>query len=203
MKRLILVRHGETEWNSDKRIQGSVDVPLSERGVAQAKALASTLAERGERFDRLYTSDLARSHETGRILADRLGVASVETSPLLRELNCGIWEGRFIEDLKQNDWPSYERWLVDPDYVIPKGESVMQLHARVKAFMSQERASLEASEAVLIVAHGLLNRMVLSVLLKLDPQRSRHFSQDNTAINVFTWQGRRASCEAWNLTCHL
>lgn len=203
MKKLILVRHGETEWNSDKRIQGSVDVPLSERGVAQAEALAATLAERGERFDRAYTSDLQRSRQTGHILAQKLGVPSLTTSPLLRELNCGEWEGRFIEDLKQNDWPSYERWLVDPEYAIPGGESVMQLHARVRAFMSQERPSLERSEAVLIVAHGLYNRMMLSVLLKLDPQRSRHFSQDNTAINVFTWQGRRCYCEAWNLTCHL
>jgi len=203
MKRLVLVRHGETEWNSDKRIQGSVDVPLSERGIRQAEALAGTLTAKGERFDRIYTSDLQRSLRTGEILAHRLQIPSFTTTPLLRELHCGVWEGRSIEDLRTSEWPAYERWLVDPDYAIPGGESVMQLHERVRQFLSQERAGLDESAAVIIVAHGLLNRMFLAVLLKLDPQRSRHFSQDNTAINVFTWQGRRCYCEAWNLTSHL
>lgn len=203
MKRLILIRHGETEWNSDRRIQGSVDVPLSEKGVAQAEALAETLAGEGETFDRVYTSDLQRSSHTGKILAERLGVEAVTASPLLRELHCGAWEGRAIDDLRTGESEAYERWLLDPDFVIPGGESVTQLHGRVRRFFTEERPNLDASRAVLIVAHGLLNRMVLSVLLKLDPQHSRYFSQDNTAMNVFTWHGPRCYCEAWNLTCHL
>lgn len=203
MKSLLLVRHGETEWNSDGRIQGSVDVPLSEAGLAQAAALADDLAGRGVRPDRVYTSDLQRSRETGRILSGRLGVKAVSATPLLRELNCGAWEGRLIEELRRDERPTYEAWLDDPALAIPQGESVLDLRARVERFFAEHGGELEASEQVLIVAHGLINRMILSVLLKLDPQRSRYFSQDNTAINAFSWRRGRVYCDSWNLTCHL
>ncbi len=203
MKTLILVRHGETEWNSDRRIQGSVDVPLSEVGREQAAALAHELAEQGLLVDRVYTSDLRRSRETGRVIAERLGVAEVSESPLLRELHCGEWEGRLIEELRTSETAHYEEWLDDPAFVIPGGESILQLRSRAETFFEQERAELEKHGRVLVVAHGLINRMVLSVLLRLDPQRSRYFSQDNTAIDVFTWRGNRVYCDVWNLTCHL
>ncbi len=65
------------------------------------------------------------------------------------------------------------------------------------------RAELDAADHVLIVAHGLINRMFLSVLLQVDPQRARYFSQDNTAVNLFSWRGPRIYCDFWNLTCHL
>lgn len=203
MKSLFLIRHGETDWNSDRRIQGSVDVPLSEVGRAQAAAVAHDLAEQGLRADCIFTSDLQRAAETGRILAGRLGVSHVASSPLLRELHCGEWEGRYIDDLRQNDREFYETWLDDPALVLPGGESVLQVRARVERFFETHRAGLDASENVLIVAHGLINRMFLSVLLQIDPQRARYFSQDNTAVNLFSWRGPRVYCDRWNLTCHL
>jgi probable phosphoglycerate mutase len=203
MKSLLLVRHGETEWNSDRKIQGSVDIPLSEAGRVQAAAVAHDLAERGFRAHRIFTSDLQRAAETGRILAERLGISDVASSPLLRELHCGEWEGRFIDDLRQNDREFYEAWLDDPSLVLPGGESVLQLRARVVRFFETHRAELDAADHVLIVAHGLINRMFLSVLLQVDPQRARYFSQDNTAVNLFSWRGPRIYCDFWNLTCHL
>ena len=203
MNSLILVRHGETEWNSDKRIQGSVDVPLSEAGRAQAVALARALAEEGLRPDLIYTSDLQRSSETGRIVAGRLDVSDIRVSPLLRELDCGEWEGRLIEDLRQNEPALYEAWLDDPAKPLPGGESVLQLRARAERFFRENAGDLAACPRVLIVAHGLMNRMILSLLLKLDPQQSRYFSQDNTAVNVFAWRGPRVYCDVWNRTCHL
>ena len=203
MKSLLLIRHGETEWNSDRRIQGSVDIPLSEVGRAQAAVVAHDLAGQGFRADKIFTSDLQRAAETGRILADRLGVAEVTATPLIRELNCGEWEGRFIDDLRQNDRAFYEAWLDDPALVLPGGESVLQVRTRVERFFETQRAQLDACESVLIVAHGLINRMFLSVLLQVDPQRARYFSQDNTAVNLFSWRGPRVYCDHWNGTCHL
>ena len=203
MNSLILVRHGETEWNSDKRIQGSVDVPLSEAGRAQAEALARAMEEEGLRPDRVYTSDLQRSSETGRIVAARLHAPAPQASPLLRELDCGEWEGRLIDDLRQNEPALYETWLDDPAFPLPGGESVLQLRARAERFFAEKEEELGASRRVLIVAHGLMNRMILSLLLKLDPQQSRYFSQDNTAVNVFNWRGPRVYCDVWNRTCHL
>jgi broad specificity phosphatase PhoE len=203
MKHLFLIRHGETEWNSDRRIQGSVDVPLSAAGREQAAALAQDLVARGLGADRLYTSDLQRSRETGTIIAEGLGIDSVGVSPLLRELHCGLWEGRLIEEIRVQEKATYEAWLDDPAMPIPGGESVLQLRSRVERFFEESRAELDGAGRVGIVAHGLINRMFLSVLLKLDPQRSRYFSQDNTALSAFTWRGGRVYCDFWNLTCHL
>ena len=203
MNFLTLIRHGETEWNSEGKVQGSVDVPLSAEGLRQAAELAERLRGEGEGFDLLYSSDLVRAAETARILAGRLGMPAPRLSPLLRELDCGEWEGRRIEDLKREEPELYERWLGDPAFRIPGGESMLDLRERASAFLQERKTELDGAERVLVVAHGLMNRMFLSVLLKLDVHRSRFFSQDNTAINRFTWHGRRVYCDAWNLTCHL
>ena len=203
MRKLVLVRHGETEWNSDNRVQGSVDVPLSAKGIAQAKALGRGFRSLGMAFDRVYTSDLDRSRTTGQILQEALDIPVLVTSPLLRELDCGDWEGEVIADLRRSKESAYRAWKHDPAYFIPNGESLMAVHDRVQVFFAEQKVTLDVCEDVLIVAHGLLNRMVLSVLLQLDPQQSRYFSQDNTAYDVFEWVRGRVYCTGWNLTCHL
>jgi broad specificity phosphatase PhoE len=203
MNTLVLVRHGETEWNSDNRVQGSVDVPLSEEGTRQARALAAFLREKGFAFDRAYTSDLDRSRTTGQVIADALAIPALVASPLLRELNCGAWEGRSIPELRERETEAYRRWRHESDFAVPGGESMLDLRARVEAFFSEQAAALESSENVLIVAHGLLNRMVLSVVMGLDPQQSRYFAQDNAAMSVFRWVRGRVHCVAWNVACHL
>ncbi|MGC8724377.1 MAG: histidine phosphatase family protein [Acidobacteriota bacterium] len=204
MRTLIVVRHGETEWNSEKRIQGSVNVPLSPKGIGQAEALAETMAREAWRFDRVYTSDLDRSRTTAQILADRLEIPVLVTSPLLRELHCGLWEGRAIEELRTREPEAYASWLDDPEWAIPGGESVSELYGRVVTFFKEQKATLEGCRDVLLVAHGLANRMILAALMKIEPQRARYFIQDNTAINVFSWHSNgRIYCEGWNATCHL
>ena len=90
MTRILLARHGETDWNLQRRVQGHSDTPLNETGRAQALALAETLA--GAELDAIYSSDLARARETARVVAERLGL-SVSVLPELRERNFGTWEG--------------------------------------------------------------------------------------------------------------
>lgn len=203
MNRLVLVRHGETEWNSGGRVQGSVDIPLSEKGRTQAEALAEFFARADIRFDRIYTSDLSRSAETGRIIAGKLGVERVAASPLLRELDCGQWEGRFMDELRVADKENFDAWRRDPAFPVPGGESLLDMRARAEAFFREEATPLDESESVLVVAHGLFNRMVLSVLMGIDPQVSRFFAQDNSAFDVFDRVRGRVHCTAWNILCHL
>ena len=88
---LLLVRHGETDWNAERRWQGHADVPLNARGREQAKALAETLA--ADRIDAIYTSDLSRARDTAEIVAARLGIEAV-ADPALREIDVGSREGR-------------------------------------------------------------------------------------------------------------
>lgn len=203
MKRLFIARHGETAWNSDNRVQGSVDVPLSEEGVRQAEALADFLAGLKVPFGRIYASDLSRAATTGKIIAARLGAGECVQSPLLRELNCGEWEGRAIAELREEQAEAYRAWRHDPGFAVPGGESLVEMKARVEAFFAEEAEALGRHENVLLVAHGLFNRMILAHLMGLDPQQSRFFAQDNAALSVFEWIRGRCYCLAWNIACHL
>jgi probable phosphoglycerate mutase len=203
MRRLVLVRHGETAWNTEGRVQGSTDVPLSAEGFAQAEALAAYLARSGARFDRVFTSDLARARVTAERLSATLGGPGPEATDLLREIHCGSWEGRSVDDLKREVREEYDRWRGDCAFAVPGGESVLCVRARVERFFSQREKELEASSEVLLVGHGILNRMVLSVVMGLSPQESRYFGQDNTALNVFEFRHGKATCTAWNARPHL
>jgi broad specificity phosphatase PhoE len=203
MKYLVLVRHGETEWNSDNRVQGSVDVPLSEKGKAQAAALADALAARGVRFPVAYTSDLSRARETARVVQQRLDVPRLAVDPLLREMHCGDWEGRSIDALRESEPGAYDSWMDDPAFRIPGGESVEDVRARVDRFFESRAGELESAGHVLIVAHGLLNRMILSRVMGLPPQRARYFATDNASVSLFRFTRGRVFCDGWNVGCHL
>lgn len=201
MKHLVLVRHGETEWNHDNRVQGSMDVPLSPRGREQTLALARVLRRRGRAFDRVYTSDLSRARETAEILAASLGCPAPEVDPLLREMDCGEWEGRSIDDLREREPEGWRRWMDDPTFRVPGGESILDVKARAKTFLALRREELSAVERVLVVAHGLFNRMVLSEVMALEPQRARFFATDNASYAAFRWSRGRVFCDGWNVGC--
>jgi len=180
-----------------------VDKPLSGRGRSQARALCRGLERLGRSFDLLICSDLARARQTAGILAEGLGLPEPRLTPLLRELHCGDWEGITLEELRSNHRDAYLRWKRDPFFRIPGGESIMDVRIRVERFFREQAAPLEDGARVLMVAHGLLNRMVLSVILGADPQPTRYFAQDNTAINEFSWRDGSAFCERWNDVRHL
>lgn len=203
MKRLFLIRHGETEWNAQNRVQGSVDVPLSARGVAQAEALGDFLKAQACTFDRVYSSDLTRARQTAGIIAGRLGVAGPEASPFLREIHCGEWEGHSVALLHTVHQEAYDRWRDSPEVACPGGESVLDVRARVVRFFAEHEAALAPCDNVIVVAHGLINRLFLSVLIGLPAQESRYFLQDNTAVNVFEWGRAKVHVKAWNALPHV
>lgn len=199
MNRLVLVRHGETQWNSDNRVQGSVDVPLSEKGRVQAREVAAALSARGFRFGAIFSSDLLRAAETAGIIAEEMNIGVPRTDPLLRELHCGEWEGEPFALLHEAHPADFERWLKDPGFRIPGGESMMDVCRRAGSFFEARKKSLDETDEVLLVAHGLFNRMVLSVLTGIEPQKCRFFAQDNAAFNLLEFRGEQAWCLAWNV----
>ena len=150
MTTLILARHGETDWNLERRVQGHSDRPLNDTGRRQAEALAEALA--GERLDAVYSSDLVRAHETARIVAARHSL-DVTVVPDLREKNFGTWEGltdreiglRFPES-RNGPWGD--------------GETSEELSARVVAAL-RRIADAHAGQSVLVVSHGGALRAVL------------------------------------------
>jgi probable phosphoglycerate mutase len=149
--RVIVIRHGETEWNVAARIQGQGDSPLTPAGLEQADALARRLAL--EKFDVLISSDLGRAMQTARRIAE-LCHHDIVPDARFRERNFGAGEGLAYDEIDRRYPNAFSRVSeVDPDYVIPGGESRRQFHERVaKAFESVVRE--HAGKTVVVVAHG-------------------------------------------------
>jgi broad specificity phosphatase PhoE len=152
MKRFCLVRHGQTDWNLEGRLQGQSDVPLNQTGRAEARSLAQQLSGIG--FKGIFCSDLSRARETAEIIAGALGLP-VTTEPRLREINQGEWEGQFAEDIKARHDEHWEQRNVDPIHFRPPGgESVAEVADRTQAVMSYI-AHLHPVGSILVVSHGL------------------------------------------------
>ena len=162
MKRILLVRHGESEWNSVRRLQGQADIALSARGHQQAEALRRTVA--GLAPDRVATSDLRRARDTAALL----GFPDAEARADLRENDVGDWTGRMIADLVRDEPDAYRGWRAGTT-TPPGGESWAAFRARTHEAVSALARRCDA--ALLVVAHGGVVRAILESFLGLTPER--------------------------------
>jgi probable phosphoglycerate mutase len=151
---VFLARHGETEWNRDGRWQGKTDIPLSDAGRAQARALGESLAGRG--IVEVHASDLQRATETARIIAGMLGIAAeVKLDPRLRERGFGCFEGFTREECAQRHPEAWARYLADRRATPPGGEPQSEVTARVVAALTEiARAPRPSADATLVISHG-------------------------------------------------
>lgn len=164
MKHVYLIRHGQTEWNAEGRWQGQLDVPLSDEGRTQARALADHLSQSG--FRAVYASDLMRAAETARILADATN-APLFLDARLRELNLGVFQGLTHAEIRARYPDDDEQMRVNYlDHVIPKGESRRAMQERMYESWL-EMLARTGSDPVAIVSHGGAIRILL--LRLLDP----------------------------------
>jgi probable phosphoglycerate mutase len=148
---VLLIRHGETAWNAEHRIQGQLDVPLSATGVRQAALLAERLAD--EPIGTIYSSDLARAALTAAPLGARAGRA-VRFDARLRERAFGLFEGKTLGEIAERHPAEFERWRArELDWTIPGGESAQTLLDRVCAALADIVAA-HTAETVAVVAHG-------------------------------------------------
>jgi probable phosphoglycerate mutase len=160
MTRMILVRHGQTDWNRQRRIQGTTDIPLNDTGRAQAKDAGLSLRDAvGGASARIVASDLSRAHETARIIADEVGAAEPRLYPGLRERAYGDAEGTTDEEF-------FERWGAWTDAVVPGAETPAVVRSRALSTLQQIDRDLRAEHApaaqtVIVVTHGALIRQVL------------------------------------------
>lgn len=162
MKRLYLVRHGQSEWNSERRLQGQADIALTAHGRAQALQLKPVVAALAP--DRVLTSDLRRARET----ASLLGYEAAELCAPLREIDVGDWTGQPIADLESKDIAAYRGWRAG-NFTPPRGEAWESFKARVSGVVM--RCLADGCESPLLVAHGGVIRAILEGLLDLRPSR--------------------------------
>lgn len=149
---IYFARHGETDWNVEKRIQGTTDIPLNENGILQAKKLAELLVEQQLPIKKVYTSPQKRAEETARIAADAMGAACIAIDEL-REMDLGQWEGSNWEVIEGENSEVYRAWIKNKRYVhTPGGESYNELLKRTLDAAAYILAN--ETEDVLVVSHS-------------------------------------------------
>ncbi len=165
MLRLILVRHGQTDWNVQARYQGQTDIPLNDAGRQQAAAVAQRLAD--EDIDAIYASDLCRAWET----ATAIATAREQTmlaEPRLREMDFGRWQGLTHAEIHKRQARELDRWHTEPLYFAPPGgETLAQLGDRIQSALDNAHCTHQ-DETVLWVSHGGPLRVLLCLALGLD-----------------------------------
>lgn len=197
---LIVVRHGETIWNADRRMQGQQDSPLSERGRAQARALGVRFMT--EPFDHLYSSDLARAYQTAAAIAERTG-HEIKVDTRLRERAFGIFEGLTAAEMASRHPEEYARFRArDPDYALPGGECTREFFARSMACFN-DIGRRHAGERIVVVAHGMLLDALYRAARGLDLIAARDVDLINASLNVFRYDLARWEVVHWGDCTHL
>lgn len=198
--RFIVVRHGETEWNVQARVQGQMDSPLTAAGLAQAEAVAGRLAR--ETFDVLVSSDLGRARQTAERIAARCGLP-VALNERLRERNFGVGEGLTYEEIDRRYPQVFSRVReIDPDAVIPEGESRRQFHERVRdAFAALARE--HQGRRVAVVSHGGVLTSLYRIVHDIPVGTPHRIPIANASYNALLFRSEAWAIEAWDETDHL
>jgi alpha-ribazole phosphatase len=198
--RLLLVRHGETDWNVERRYRGQADVPLNKAGRRQVAALAERLAEEG--ISVIFSSDLQRARRTALTIGAPHKLP-VQVDPNLGEIALGDWEGLTYAQIQQQ-WPiEVEAWFADPLRVAPPGgETLMQVAARVRSIL-EGLARFSENETVVLVSHGGPLRVLLCLVLGLDVQAHWQFRLDVASVSELYLHGKSVTLVHLNDTHHL
>lgn len=199
MTRLVIVRHGETAWNAEHRVQGQLDVPLNAFGRQQAQAVARILGQ--EKFHALYCSDLGRTRETMAPTAAALGM-DVTYDAGLRERHYGMFQTHTYADVKVKYAAEYARFAArDPDFDFGSGESLRAFYRRAVDCVAGI-ARRHPDQDVLIVTHGGVLEMVYREVMGLTMSQPREFGIPNCGINRLV-AGTPWRVEAWAVVAHL
>jgi 2,3-bisphosphoglycerate-dependent phosphoglycerate mutase len=198
--RIIAIRHGETSWNVDTRIQGQLDIPLSANGRWQAERLAEAL--RDEPIKAIYASDLVRAWETAEYVSRATGVALTKEIGL-RERGFGDFEGKTFAEIEALLPDQSMRWRRrDPDFAPNGGESLVALRARVVE-AAQRLAAQHPGEQIALVGHGGVMDVLYRCATRLDIQAPRTWTLGNAAINRLLWTPEGFALVGWADTHHL
>lgn len=200
--RLCLIRHGETTWNTEKRLQGHTDVPLNSHGEAQAVQMAQALKNIGLSFNALYTSDLKRAADTANAIVQLFGIKAIINSDL-RERHFGALQGLTTSEapIAQPDiWKAHITRELDHD--LDGGESIAQFAARIQRALENLRQQ-HPGETILVVSHGGALDMAYRIASGQSLSAERTVSVPNASLNWITHDGNQWAIESWADTKHL
>ena len=200
--RICFVRHGETNWNAERRMQGHIDIPLNANGISQAERLANALIRVKHPFDAIYSSDLERALHTANVVAGALSL-DVQITPRLRERNVGKLQGLLLAEapvLLPEIWQKHIARELDHD--LGGGESIRSFHQRMQSilelFLSEHRG-----QSVLAVSHGGSLDMIYRIVTQQALDAERVAVVPNTSLSWIAHDGNAWSIERWGDTSHL
>lgn len=201
MTQVILVRHGQTEWNRVERFRGRVDVPLNETGFKQAEATGRRVAEKWKPVA-VYSSPLSRAVKTAEAIAKHFDL-KVQIHPGLADIDYGDWQGLSPDEVRERWAEMLDKWYNAPQLaVIPNGETLTALRERAIKTVN-ELAERHAGETILLLGHTVINRVILLGVLGLENERFWRIKQEPCAINLFDVEDSDYTLVSLNDTCHL
>ena len=198
--RIVLVRHGQTEWNRIERFRGRADIDLNDVGMQQAEATAARLANLN--ISAIYSSPMKRALKTAQAAADLMGL-QVRELPGVLDADYGRWQGLTLEEAEKRDPVVFANWRLRPHTVrFPDGESMEAV--RQRAAQSVEALKpLHIDQTFAVVSHIAVCRMLVLHFLDVDTSHFWNVGQDNCAVSVFEIRDGMAVAHAINDTCHL
>ena len=203
--RLLLVRHGETEWNRQKRFQGQIDVPLNNNGHAQARRASEFLAT--VKIDKAFSSPMLRPKDTALEILSKHPNIKLELFDELKEISHGLWEGKFEHEIEAEFAGQLDIWQSQPETVqMPEGENLQQVWDRIAIIWQKIVESVPAGETALVVAHDAVNKAILCLLFDFTPEQFWVFKQGNGGVSIIDYpQGAdgRPILQSCNITTHL
>jgi broad specificity phosphatase PhoE len=198
--RVVLVRHGETEWNRVERFRGRIDIELNETGRRQARALAHRLS--GWQIAAIYSSPLKRALQTAQPIAEACGL-EVAILEGMTDVDYGVSAGLSPEEARAQDPEVHETWVHTPLLTrFPGGESLQQVQDRAWSAL-EEVSSAHKGETILLVSHTVVNRVLICSALGLVGDAFWRIGQDNAAINILQGASGRYQVLLLNDTSHL
>lgn len=201
MTTIILVRHGQTEWNRNERFRGRADIPLNQTGLEQAEATGVSIAARWQPVA-IYASPLSRAMQTAQATA-RYFELPVQPLIGLIDIDYSQWQGLSPDEARER-WPEQvDNWYMAPEKaLIPGGETLQDLRTRLMATLNQI-CKKHPDETIMLVGHTVVNRIMLLGVLGLGNERFWRIRQDTCAINIIEWDGNDFTLVFLNDTCHL
>jgi phosphoserine phosphatase len=200
MTTLIIVRHGHTALNNGDRFRGRTDTPLDDQGLREAEITAKAIAKRWK-LSAVYTSSVSRAHVTGEIIGKPFGLPAID-EPGILDMDYGEWTGLTFEEAREHDPAMYKICMETPRLFRPaKGESFEELRERSVAAV-KEIAHKHPNQAVAIVTHNVVNRVILLGFLQTTTDLFWQMHQGTCAINVLEYDGKNYNIEAINDTAH-
>ena len=201
MTRLLLIRHGETDHNTQGRFLGQVNPPLNERGRRQARMLRSRLT--GTKCRIAYTSDLGRARETAQLILGQRETLIYE-DPRLRELSFGTWDGLTRAEVEEEDPETLSAWEANAMDIAPSGgETLAEFSERVRTALASILDTHQAGETVIIVTHGGVLKMIFCMALGLSPDMHWQFRVENASISEVVFHPAGGIIGLLNGTTHL